>query len=427
MNISEAKQHYKATKYACYATNVTMAAVGCISALLFVTFRNTYNISYTLLGLLVVINFSTQLLVDLIFSFFSKHFNIKLTVRITPLISVVGMLIYAIMPAVFPDSAYLWLALGTVIFSISSGLSEVLISPVIASIPSENPEREMSKLHSIYAWGVVGVVIFGTVFLEIFKSKSWSILVLILALLPAAALALFMRAPMPEMDSQDGDAKSKSPLKFSPALLACVVCIFLGGAAECTMTQWVSSFIESALGVPKMWGDIFGMAVFAALLGLGRSLYAKYGRNIGKVLTLGMCGATVCYLIASLSMSPILSLIGCVATGFCVSMLWPGSLILMEERVPAVGVGAYALMAAGGDLGASVAPQLVGIVTDVVKESALAGSLSASLGISTEQIGMRAGILLSALFPLAGVALLLAVRRAWKKHDKNGITDIKAN
>ena len=105
-----------------------------------------------------------------------------------------------------------------------------------------------------------------------------------LAIIPAAALALFMRAPMPEMDSSDGDAKSKSPLKFSPALLACVVCIFLGGAAECTMTQWVSSFIESALGVPKMWGDIFGMCLFAALLALTRSAYAKFGKNIFRLL-----------------------------------------------------------------------------------------------------------------------------------------------
>ena len=41
------------------------------------TFREMYNISYTLLGTLVLTNFCTQLTVDLIFSFFTKYFNIK--------------------------------------------------------------------------------------------------------------------------------------------------------------------------------------------------------------------------------------------------------------------------------------------------------------------------------------------------------------
>ena len=43
-------------------------------------------------------------------------------------------------------------------------------------------------------------------------------------------------------------------------------------------------------------------------------------------------------------------------------MLWPGTLILMEEKIPAVGIAGYALMAAGGDFGASIAPQTLGIV-----------------------------------------------------------------
>ena len=54
------KQHKK-LKMACYTVNVTMAVVGNISPLLFLTFREQYGISYSLLGMLVVINFATQL------------------------------------------------------------------------------------------------------------------------------------------------------------------------------------------------------------------------------------------------------------------------------------------------------------------------------------------------------------------------------
>ena len=53
-----------------------MASVFSLPPLLFATFKEMYNISYTLLGTLVFVNFCTQLGVDLVFSFFSKYFNI---------------------------------------------------------------------------------------------------------------------------------------------------------------------------------------------------------------------------------------------------------------------------------------------------------------------------------------------------------------
>ena len=142
-----------------------MAIVGNLSPLLFITLQGLYDISYTLLGLLVLINFSTQLLVDLIFSFFSHRFNIPAAVKATPILTIIGLLVYALFPFAFENHVYVGLVIGTIIFSAASGFSEVLISPVIAALPAKNPEREMSKLHSIYAWGVVGVVLFATVFL----------------------------------------------------------------------------------------------------------------------------------------------------------------------------------------------------------------------------------------------------------------------
>ena len=53
-----------------------MASVFSLPPLLFITFKESYGISYTLLGTLVAINFCTQLCIDLAFSFFSKYFNI---------------------------------------------------------------------------------------------------------------------------------------------------------------------------------------------------------------------------------------------------------------------------------------------------------------------------------------------------------------
>lgn len=382
------------TKLACYASNITGMAIGNLPPLLFITFRQMYGIPYSLLGTLVLINFSTQLLADLVFSFFSHKFNIKLTLRLMPLITLAGLGLYALAPVLFPAHIYLGLALGTVVFSFAMGLGEVLLSPVIAAIPSENPEREMSRLHSIYAWGVILVVGISTVFLAVAGSENWQWLVILFALIQLLPAFLFLISPIPQLQSEDQKGSAAALLR-DRNLWICVLSIFLGGAAECTMAQWSSGYLEMALGVPKAMGDIFGVALFAFMLGLGRTLYAKHGRNITKVLLWGSVGAVICYGTAFASQSPYLGLAACALTGFCVSMLWPGSLVAVAERIPAGGVVMYAMMAAGGDIGASVGPQLAGIIADAA--------------------GIRYGILAGLVFPLGGIAVNYLLYRQSKK------------
>lgn len=395
-HIKEQKmQNYKLTKTACYFTNVTMSIVSNLSPLLFLTFREMYDLSFTLLGLLVVINFATQLLIDLIFSFFAKHFDIHKTVRLTPLFAFLGLVFYALMPKFLPHLAFLWIIIGTVVFSISAGLGEVLISPVVAAMPSENPEREMSKLHSVYAWGVVFVVIVSTAALHFIGSENWHYLALFWSLIPLVGSILFSLSPLPEMKI-GGERGGKL---FSPGLLLCFGLIFLGGASECTMSQWVSGFAEEAIGVSKVMGDVFGLALFGAMLGIGRTLYSKFGKKVINVMLLGMTGAAACYLVAALVNIPAVGLVACGLTGLCTSMLWPGTLIYAEEKITGLGVASYALLAAGGDMGASVAPQLVGIISDISN--------------------MRFGILAAALFPLCGIFLILIAKKYFNKKEKS--------
>ena len=410
------KPSYKTTRIACYMTNIAQAGVCSFSPLLFVTFRESYGISYTLLGFLVAINFVTQLAIDLIFTFFSHRFSIRKTIRTMPYLTVLGLLIYALFPLFFPDHAYLGLAVGTVIFSCSAGLAEVLISPLVAALPSEDPERDMTRLHSFYAWGLVGIVIFGSVYLKVFGVENWEFLPLILALIPAACAALFALSPIPMPEAKDAPKERQNRL-FEKGLLLCFVCIFLGAAAEGTMTQWVSSYVETALTLPKLIGDILGMALFAVMLGLGRSLYARYGKNILRFMLIGMIGSAACYVLAGISKSPVVGLAACAATGFFTSMLWPGSIILVEKKFPQAGVAAYALMAAGGDFGIAVAPQLMGWLVDRVSASSGGQSLASRLSLLPEQIGMRAGLLSAALFPLAGAAVILLLMRHFQKQN----------
>lgn len=406
-------------RFGCYFSNISMSIVGNLSPLLFLTFRETYGLSYSLLGLLVLINFCTQLIVDLIFSFFSHKFDIPKVVKFMPILTIVGLLIYALVPYFFPVHAYMGIAFGTVIFSAASGLGEVLISPVIAALPSDPPEREMSKLHSIYAWGVVGVVVVTTAYLLLFKSQNWYWLALLFILIPILNCCCFWGAELPKMQTPEKTSGAVSFLKRKEVWV-CVIAIFFGGASEVTMAQWASGYLEQALHIPKIWGDICGVALFSVTLGIGRTLYAKIGKNIEKVLLCCAIGATACYLIAVLSPWAAVGLIACALTGLCTSMLWPGSLIVSSERVADGGVFMYAMMAAGGDMGASIGPQLVGVVTDAVSAAPSALTFAESLGLTVEQLAMKAGMAVGTLFPLAAIFVFLYILKT-KPNKENSL------
>ena len=189
------KTDYKRTKLICYFANLAMSSVFSLPPMLFATFREMYGISYTLLGTLVLVNFCTQLGIDLVFSFFSGYFNIHKTIRLMPLITAAGLCIYALVPMLFPRFAYLGLITGTCVFSVAAGLGEVLVSPTVAAIPSDNPDKDMSMLHALYGYGFVGVVLISTLFLRFVGKEYWMYLTFFWAALPVVASLLLTGAP----------------------------------------------------------------------------------------------------------------------------------------------------------------------------------------------------------------------------------------
>lgn len=395
-------KNYTTLKYACYTGNISMAVIVNLSPLLFLTFRSLYGISYSLLGFLVLINYVTQLTIDIVFSFFSHKFNISKSIKITPILTFAGLCIYSLWSYLFPDMVYVGLVIGTILFSASSGLCEVLLSPIIASIPSDDPDGEMSKLHSVYAWGVVGVVILSTLFLLLVGNHHWQWLALFFLIIPICSFILFSSSEIPDIPTPQKSSQALGFLK-SKGVLVCAAAMFLGGASECVMAQWCSGYLEKALSIPKTWGDIFGVALFALMLGLGRSLSTKICKTISKILFVGGIGATVCYLVAAVSSVSLIGLIACALTGLFVAMMWPGTLIIASDKYPESGVLIYALMAASGDCGASVGPQLVGVVTDFAVANKTFVEMASYLNLSPDQLGLKLGMLTGMIFPLLSI------------------------
>lgn len=406
------KTRFQRLKYGCYGAGLSMAIVAYLSPLLFLTFREQYGLSYTQMGLLVVINFCTQLLADLAISFFPRFFKIPKITRATQSLTLAGFIIYALWPTFFPESAYVGLAVGTVLFCAGTGFTEVLTTPIISAAFPENADREVSKLHSMYAWGVMGMTLVFTVFLRLFGAENWQWMVGGLCVVPLAAYILYRGAEFPEMDNESNASRTRGENR---GLWKCVLMIFLAGAVECTMAQWSSGYLEAALGIPKLWGDIFGVAMFSLFLGIGRTAYARKGGDIYPVLIWGTAGAAVCYLVAAVTSVPLVALVACVVTGLCVSMLWPGSLVAATERFPKAGIMLFALMAAGGDLGASLGSQLVGSVTDILMTHEGFVELAARRALTPEQLAMQTAMLIGMVFALGALPLLLHMRKEARK------------
>ena len=409
------EKSYKRLKVACFTTSAAMSVVTNLAPILFLCFRDLYGLTYTELAALVLINFMTQLLVDLGCSALSHKINTQLIIKLTPLMTFIGLVIFSLAPTVMPDAPYAILLLGTVIYAASNGFAEVLISPIIAAIPAPDPEREVSKLHSAYAWGVAVIVPLCSLYLLFIGRDHWQILALISSIIPLVGFLLYMGTTLPPLERPKKASGVIGEMK-KPMLWVCVTAIFLAGATECTMSAWASGYIEGALGIDKIYGDIFGLTVFAIMLGLGRTLYGKYGKSPEKIMMISAFASIVTYLVAALSPLPIISLIACALTGLTASMLWPGTIIVGADRLPSAGVLIYALMAAGGDLGAAVGPQLVGSIADIIK---LDTELAASLGLTPDALGMRVGMLVGTIFPILASIVFFYVYKTKHKDNDN--------
>ena len=134
------------------------------------------------------------------------------------------------------------------------------------------------------------------------------------------------------------------------------------------MAQWASLFAESGLNVSKTMGDLLGPCAFAVCMGLSRTYYGKNGSRIDlkKFILASSILCMISYLLATLSPVPLLSLAGCALCGLSVGIMWPGSFSLAAEYCPAGGTGMFALLALAGDIGCSLGPGMVGVVSNSV-------------------------------------------------------------
>jgi fucose permease len=410
--LSSSHISYRPTIYACYIGFVIQASVVNLTPVLFIPLRELYGLSYEQLGSLVLINFVTQVSCDLGFSNLVDKYGFRRFIVAAQALCVVGFSLFAAAP-LLTDKPYPLFILATIIFSGAGGLLELLLSPIVNAIPGDEKASAMSVLHSFYAWGQMAVIILTTLYIFGFGRAAWPGIVLLWTLPPIFNFFLFLRVPLAPPVPEEHRLGMRQ-LIGQPFFLTAIGAILLGGAAENSISQWTSAFMERGLGLPKLAGDVAGMSAFALMLGVGRALHGAHGKRVdlNLVMMAGALLAVACYLVVALSPWNLLSLVACALCGLAVSLLWPGTLVIAAEKYPLAGAWMFAILAAGGDIGASIGPWIMGMIAEHAPRLDALTALGENLGLVPEQLGLRLGMLAGAILPLGAFLCLRWLHRA---------------
>ena len=394
------KKDYRRTLIACYLCFISQAIASTFVPLLFLTFHKTYQIPLGLIALIPTAFYLTQLVVDLFCVKFADKIGYRPAIICAQSASACGLIGLSFIPELLPNP-FVGIIICVIIYAIGSGLVEVLASPIVEACPFENKERVMSILHSFYCWGAVGVIVLSTLFFAVFGVENWKYLACIWALIPLYNITNFIKCPIEHL-VEDGKSMGVIQLFKSPMFWVAIVLMVCSGASEMSMAQWASAYSEAALGLSKTVGDLCGPCMFAITMGISRVIYGKYGEKVE--LTNYMLGSGVlcllCYVLASMTASPVLGLIGCIFCGFSVGIFWPGTLSVSSARIPLGGTALFAMLAMAGDFGGAFGPSIVGQITQMAGDN------------------LRVGLRFGCIFPIGLMVALLIMRKLSKSQKK---------
>lgn len=405
------KYTFKHTLRACYTGFITQAIVNNLAPLLFIVFQDKYNISFEMVGRLILINFGTQIIADYIAARYADRIGYRRAAVLAHFFCAVGLICLGVLPVIMPNP-YTGLMIAAVIYAAGGGFIEVLISPIVDSLPGDAKASAMSLVHSFYCWGQMAVVLFTTLLLKALGADIWFLLPVMWSLIPIYNLFQFLKVPLMPTVPEEEKTPVRELFKTKTFMLALIL-MMCAGSSELTMSQWSSLFAEKGLQVPKMLGDLLGPFLFALFMGVGRSLYAALGHRIHLRSALVVSGVlcVICYAVTIFVQIPVVSLLGCAVCGLSVSLMWPGTLSLTAGAWPKGGTAMFGLLAIFGDLGAAVGPWLAGLISDLTLQTRDLVDLGQAYGLNPDQLGMKAGLLSAMIFPIMLIVGLSMLRK----------------
>jgi fucose permease len=150
-----------------------------------------------------------------------------------------------------------------------------------------------------------------------------------------------------------------------PFFMAALVAIFLGGATELGMAQWLPAYAEKVLGYSK-WTGGMSLLWFSVAMAVGRIAVGTVGAKLDAIsLMFHLCWiSVVLFLVGCFSPIPALALGACIMAGLTGSCLWPSILGITADEFPQGGASMFSMLAAMGNFGGIFMPWVVGITAD---------------------------------------------------------------
>lgn len=389
---------YRITKLVCYVGFVVQAIINNFLPILFVSLQDNYGLDYEKLARLIVVNFGTQTVVDLLTPKITKRFGYRTTAFLSQFTASMGLVMMGILPTVVADK-YLAICISAMVYAAGSGLMEVVLSPMVEILPSDNKRGSMQILHSFYCWGQAFTIIVTTALVGVFGSKNWSFVPLIWAVIPFVNAFFFLKVPIIEPPADKKQATFLGLLKRHQ-FRGYMLMMLCAGASEIAMAQWASLFAQRGLGVDKVIGDLAGPCAFALFMALGRVTYGINAKKLDfkKAMIILSVLASACYLGVTLSQSAVLSLALCAICGLTVSIYWPAIYSQGAVDFKDGGMVMYSVFALCGDVGCAMGPWVLGIVAD--------------------SLNLKAGFGVTSLFPITMLICTLVFIKTKKRLQK---------
>lgn len=392
--------NYKQTRICCYIAYISQAVAINFVPILFAIFHQTLSLSYAQIGLLTLVTFSTQILLDIFSVFFVDKIGFRKCAIVSQILCALGLFLLAV-STLWCGNAFLGIITATVVYSTGAGIVDVIVSPIIAALPQKNGSGAMIFLHSFYCWGQLLAVLVTTLALRTFGNHTWQIISVMWGIIPLVNSVAFCFVPFPKSESEShglqlGILKNKTVI----LIMLLMIC---GGASELAMSQWASAFAQEALGISKTVGDLLGPCLFAFFMAIGRTVQGMRGEKLNyefhMIFNAILCA--VCYFTAVFAKNPFVALMGCAVCGYSVSIMWPGVLSIMSDVVPNCGGAMFALAAVFGDVGCSVGSFITGVV--------------ASMTVFGD-FALKAGLLVNIVYPLIFALVFGSLIKGIKAH-----------
>lgn len=282
----------------------------------------------------------------------------------TKVFALLGNILLAIGLAITSWSPnYAVLLAANFILGVGAGVLDMVLSPVVSAINPENRSASMNWLHSFYCVGATVTVLAGTAALQ--SNISWRSACLILMPLPIVLIFALGAMKFPSLTSE-GEARTPfikliSDMWFFGALVA----IFLGGATELGMAQWLPAYAELSLKYPQ-WVGGAALFLFSICMAIGRMGIGALSEKLDPITIMAWgCGLSVIlFLIGSFFPIKIVALGACILAGLTGSCLWPTMLAITADKYPNGGATMFGALAAFGNAGGIFMPWAVGLIAD---------------------------------------------------------------